>query len=523
MNLLVKIGEIISDLELPNHLRAVVQLSEGADIRAGQFVEIRDDKREVIYLGQIVKPHIFNPYYADRRLVQETLNRGDTRSFIPAGDAWTVKTAQVRILGVIGQGRIDFAGWAPEPGSEVHMVEKARLRDFFGFRDGGLWIGNLHYHEDVKVELPVEPFFYHMAILGTVGSGKSYAAGVLCEELYEKGLPVVVIDPHGEYRTLSEPSENDLRSCSVTEYSPPAYHIKGTNVISLRLDDLTGDDIIELAGLFGDQQQNLVYLAVRRLKAIGGSYELEDLISTIEDTGTVRKFRRDTIDSVINRIRTLEEYGILGAGFNPNDLVRPNNISVINLRGTETSAERILVAAILRRVFALRKLGKLPKFVCIVEEAHRYAPAGVSTVAKGSLTTIAKEGRKFGAGLVVVSQSPKDLDPDVLKLCNSRLIFRLDNPLDLSAVRPYLGMLPEELSDMLPFFPAGRAILSGLMCRVPTIVDIRQRRTRHGGGTAEISAADIDVSILEARSIAPRDEIRPPSRIRGTIEEYIPP
>jgi DNA helicase HerA-like ATPase len=517
--MLVKIGEIICDNELPNHLKAVIQLSEGADIRAGQFVEIRDDEREVIYLGQIVRPHVFNPYYADRRMVQATLYRGDTRSLIPAGESWSIKTAEVRILSVISQGITDFVGWVPEPGSEVHTVEKTRLRDFFGFKDGGLWIGNLHYHEEVKVELDIEPFFYHTAILGTTGSGKSYAAGVLCEELYEKGLPVIIIDPHGEYRTLSEPAEKNLKSCNITEYSPPAYHIKGTKIISLRPDDLTGDDIIELAGLFGDQQQNLVYLAVRQLKTIRKSYELEDLIDTIEETGSIRRFRRDTIDSVINRIRTLGEYGILGQGFNPNEIVKPNNITVINLKGTETSAERILVAATLRRVFAYRKLGKLPKFVCVVEEAHRYAPAGVSTVAKGALTTIVKEGRKFGAGLIVVSQSPKDLDPDILKLCNNRIILRLDNPLDLSAVRPYLGMLPEELLEMLPFFPSGRAILSGLISKVPVIVDIRRRRTKHGGGTGKVDTDEVDASVIETRGIAPRDEISPSPRIRP-LEDY---
>jgi len=215
---------------------------------------------------------------------------------------------------------------------------------------------------------------------------------------------------------------------------------------------------------------------------------------------------------------------ILGEGFDPNQIVRPNAITVINLSGTETSAERILVAAILRRIFAKRKLGVLPKFICVVEEIHRYAPAETSTVAKGAVATIVKEGRKFGAGLVAVSQSPKDLDPNILKLCNTRIILRLDNPLDLAAIRPYVGTLPEELLETLPFFPAGRSILSGLMSRVPAIVDIRLRRTKHSGGTGEAKTREIEYSTVESRSIAPRDEVVTKKSLssleQSTLSEY---
>ena len=149
-----------------------------------------------------------------------------------------------------------------------------------------------------------------------------------------------------------------------------------------------------------------------------------------------------------------------------------------------------MVTAILRRLFNSRKSGEVQGFFLVIDEAQRYAPQVETTVSKSILRALVREGRKFGIGCCILSQRPVDVDKVMLSQCNTRLILKIDSLPDLNAIAPYLGNVPKELVDTLPFFPAGRAILSGLGISFPATVDIRVRKTKHGGGTAALLAPE---------------------------------
>ena len=161
---------------------------------------------------------------------------------------------------------------------------------------------------------------------------------------------------------------------------------------------------------------------------------------------------------------------------------------------------KAIISAVCRSIFEARKRHvkgndesggvtlKCPTFL-IVEEAHNFAPRSMSDrpiLSRSILRKIAREGRKFGVGLCVVSQRPNRLDSDVLSQCNTQVIMKIVNPADQEHIRQSVETVTEDIVADLPGLSRGEAILAGSAVRLPIPVRIRERRT-------EVGSEDIDV------------------------------
>ncbi|WP_048147957.1 ATP-binding protein [Palaeococcus ferrophilus] len=126
----------------------------------------------------------------------------------------------------------------------------------------------------------------------------------------------------------------------------------------------------------------------------------------------------------------------------------------------------------------------------IIEEAHIFAPAeGRSEIAQ-LLGKIAREGRKFGIGLGIVSQRPKKLDPEVLSQANTKIILRLVEPEDQNHVRKASEQLSSDLLEDIASLGIGEAVVVGMSIALPALVridDFQKRGGRYGGKDIEIA------------------------------------
>lgn len=111
--------------------------------------------------------------------------------------------------------------------------------------------------------------------------------------------------------------------------------------------------------------------------------------------------------------------------------------------------------------------GILRPLLVVMEEAHRYLGAESANVAADVVKRIAKEGRKYGIGAMLISQRPSEVDETVLSQCGTLMALRLTNPSDRNRVR---GALPDNLAglmDLLPVLRTGEAIIAGEAARLP--------------------------------------------------------
>ncbi len=149
-------------------------------------------------------------------------------------------------------------------------------------------------------------------------------------------------------------------------------------------------------------------------------------------------------------------------------------ITILDLSGVPSAVLVRLIGSILRIVYdALywsrekTEGGVLRPLLVVMEEAHRYVGPDSGNVAADVVKRIAKEGRKYGVGAMLVSQRPAEIDETILSQCGTLIALRLSNPADRSRVK---GALPDNLAglmDLLPVLRTGEAIISGEAARLP--------------------------------------------------------
>ncbi|MHA1504964.1 MAG: ATP-binding protein [Candidatus Heimdallarchaeota archaeon] len=119
---------------------------------------------------------------------------------------------------------------------------------------------------------------------------------------------------------------------------------------------------------------------------------------------------------------------------------------------------------------------EISRIFILIEEAHRFIPIGQSPT-KRSIEWFAREGRKMGAGLGIVSQRPSGLDRDILSQCNSKLILRITEQSDIMVAKDILAGFAERYVGLLPYLERGTGVLSGAALRIPILVRFRERKS----------------------------------------------
>ncbi|MBI5797728.1 DUF87 domain-containing protein [Candidatus Woesearchaeota archaeon] len=308
-----------------------------------------------------------------------------------------------------------------DPGIEVLRADDEFVRDILGLEKGkhSAYIGVLDGRDALKVYLDLDKVLSrHVVVLAKSGSGKSYCSSVLLEELLLKKVPVVVIDPHGEYSSLKFPNPKDKEKMiqfgieakgflkQIEEFSPDITLNPEAKPLKLSNRNLSSQELIHLLPTkISSSQLGLVYAA---LKNIGGRVDFNDLIIELEASeDNNSKWTLIHIFEYVKKLNLFSENATLMG-----DLVQPGKMSIINLRGVSADVQELVVYKVISDLFAERKKNTIPPFFLVVEECHNFVPERNFGEAKSSaiIRQVAAEGRKFGLGLCLISQRPSRVD-----------------------------------------------------------------------------------------------------------------
>lgn len=384
------------------------------------------------------------------------------------------------------------------PGTQVMKAGSELLKSIFEKDETGIKIGTLLNQEDVSVRLDVNKMVSrHLAILAMTGAGKSNTTSVIIDELLRINGTIVVYDMHSEYKNTEFkngkvriiPSKINPRDLSEYEYRKlGSFSESATNQLPhLRKAYEYAKDLDETGteNQFIDNMISYINTEIQRYEDLDDSSNkkhieaCQQVLFKLDDMSKkYRKiFKTDTSDMV--------------------DSIVPGCVNVISLGSLNEIATDILVNHMLRNILQRRKnviegtdnknskILNFPVF-CVIEEAHMLASHSINTKSKHTIGQIAREGRKFGVGLCLVSQSPKSLDSGALSQVNNLIILRLVEPGDQKHVQNSSESLSNDLLQQLPSLNIGEAIVLGQMTKIPTMVKIDEFQGKSVGSDLDI-------------------------------------
>ncbi len=417
-------------------------------------------------------------------------------------------------------------------GSAIKLADEKLIRQVLGLsasKENGAYIGLLKGH-DLPVYLNIDSLVQkHICILAKTGGGKSYACGVLIEELLKKKIPMVIIDTHGEYHSLTKTNKSrkdkkhmerfgvkkNSYESQINEFSPIGS--KG-NIKHLRLNgcNLEAREIIDLlSAKLSGPQIGVLYQAIKEVKEYKSVYNIRDIIDSVNRSKSNARW------NVIASLESLDSIGVFSEnGTSSEEIVKKGKCTTLNMKGVAPDIQDVVVARLTKELFDARKAGKVPPFLLVVEEAHNYCPEkGVGkSVSSNILRTIASEGRKFGMGLCVVSQRPAKVDKNVVSQCNTNIILKVTNPNDLKAIIQSVEGLTSKTTDEIQRLPIGIALISGAGLQQPVMTEVRTRETQHGGASVTISKSGKTKEPRIPKTQTPK----PSPSIKPEIEKPIP-
>lgn len=370
----------------------------------------------------------------------------------------------------------------PLPGSPVYPVPRDVLRQIYATQDRPhITVGTVHMTRDLPAALYVDPLLgKHFALVGSTGTGKSTTAALILHRIcdYSPHGHIVVIDPHGEYgKAFADKGELLDVSNLQLPYWLLNFHehcdILLTSEGSARQIEA---DILARCILAAKAKSRAAQDIPRLTVDAPIPYLLSDLTAILQVEMTRMDRGSDNapylrLKARLEEIRSDPRYAFMFSGMLVADTMaaflkrvfrlpaQGKPISIVDVSAVPSEITSVVVAVLSRLVFdfAIWSRGETSKPVLLVcEEAHRYVPnerAGSGSSAAGILSRIAKEGRKYGVSLGLITQRPSDLAEGVLSQCGTILTMRLNNERDQAFVR---AAMPEDARGLLDAIPALR-------------------------------------------------------------------
>jgi DNA helicase HerA-like ATPase len=389
----------------------------------------------------------------------------------------------------------------PDPGTSVRTAADAFLEATLpnaDWSDGGAtahvgWVLD-RPRGAANVHLPIDAVAAtHLAVLASTGSGKSYTASVLLEEMLrpEARAAALIFDPHGEYGTLDGMREGDRAAVFRDDdgYVPEVRTLSPDD-LSVAIPDLTYGDLL---ALIDDPSERMKHVLNRAWSDVRGADHItvDDIVTACEarepddDAGTAAALEwrlHRTLDRPLFEPASWQDLA---------DLVAPGRATILQLDRLSEEDQQLLAATLLRKLYHARVAAGRdgtdgidhPVFA-LMEEGHRFAPDGQAR-SLGILRTILSEGRKFGFGIGIVSQRPSKLDADVLSQCGTQVIMGITNPADQDAIRQSVESAGEDVIDTLPGLTPGQAVVAGDAMNTPVLIRVRERHTEHDATSAD--------------------------------------
>ena len=403
----------------------------------------------------------------------------------------------------------------PLPQQTVYLTPKAELRFIYGKAKGAVVKLGQHVGSGGTPCLADlnELLGQHTAVVGSSGPGKPGTVAAIIHSIlergdansYEKWKPrIIILDPHGEYGSAF--ADHTKLSSDDGTLTLPYWLLNFQETVAL---------LIGKTEFVATSQANIVKSALISAREEGAQqlgldanlitvdspvpYKLSALKAKIEADKPPQASKQDSHNSILQKLEVLMTDARLrfmmtewnGDGNDPFPVVIKQLTGdgpqprIVDLSGVPNEVAGVSSAVIARTLFNLKiwqtqTERESDPVLLVCEEAHRYVPnrgEAQYEAAQEAIRRIAKEGRKYGVGLLLVSQRPSEVEATVLSQCNSWIVLRITNDADREHVRSILPDSMSGLTKMLSGLRRQEAIFVGQAAMLPSRILIRDLKT----------------------------------------------
>lgn len=455
-------------------------------LSVGEYVIIDSDEGRI--LGLVEKSSVSSAAFADVRNFDEATESTEIAEMNRRDKTYTSYIGILGFLDKLQSGQSIIPAIPPIPGTSIVQPTKQDLESIFSpSKEGWIKTGTLLRNKTIDVRINLDKIVSrHLGILAMTGMGKSNLVSLLAKEIAKLKGTVIIFDYHNDYTSLNIPRINVVDA--------------KINPRLLEHDQLS--EVLEIRDSANVQQRVLRMAFTNKVKESKEFWsKLEEEVKFIinSEDKKLKEYRtsayrvQDIIDEAQRRFDEILDPDM----GDPISFIKEGRANILNISELSEKQANVAVAFYLQQLLKDRKDASVvrhakskrdrnyrfssPIFV-IVEEAHVFIPKDHDTGAKYWAAKIAREGRKFGMGLGIVSQRPRSVDLNVLSQMGSFAIMKIIQEDDQRQIASATESTSRELIAQLTSLNVGDAIMVGQWVNLPSLVHIEEVKEKIMGG-----------------------------------------
>jgi DNA helicase HerA-like ATPase len=425
-------------------------------LSVGEYIII--DTEEGKILGLVEKSKISSAAFADVRNFDEAAESTEIAEINKRDKTFASNIGILGFLDKLQKGQSIIPAIPPIPGTEITQPTKQELETIFSSQEKG-WakIGNLLRNKTIEAKVNLDKIVSrHLGILAMTGMGKSNLVSLVAKQIGKLHGTVIIFDYHNDYTTLNIPRINVIDA-----------------KINPRL--LDSDQLSEVLEIRDGANVQQRVLRMAFTKSVRESKEFwQKLENELEFIVNAQKRFEDILDPDMG---------------DPISFIKEGKTNILNISELSEKQANVAVAFYLQQLLKDRKDASIAKhgrtkrernyrfhspIFVIIEEAHVFIPKDHDTSAKYWAAKIAREGRKFGLGLGIVSQRPRSVDLNVLSQMGSFAIMKIIQEDDQRQIASATESTSRDLIAQLTSLNVGDAVLVGQWTNLPSLVHVEE-------------------------------------------------
>ena len=461
-------------------------------LSVGEYIKIGTDEGEI--LGLVEKSSISSAAFTDVRNFDEAAESTEIAELNKRDKTFIAHIGILGFLENLRKGKSIIPAIPPIPGTEIIPPSKGDLEEIFSPKNKG-WvkIGNLLRNKTVDAKINLDKIVSrHLGILAMTGMGKSNLVSLVTKQISKLNGTVIIFDYHNDYTNLNIPKINVIDA--------------KINPRLLDADQLS--DVLEIRES-ATVQQRVLRMAftegVKKSKEFWKKLETEIAYIVDSEDKKIKEIRSSAYrvqDIIEESQRRFEDILDPDMG-DPISFIKEGRANILNISELSEKQANVALAFYLQQLLKDRKDASIAKhgkskkirnykfnspIFVIIEEAHVFIPKDHDTSAKYWAAKIAREGRKFGLGLGIVSQRPRSVDLNVLSQMGSFAIMKIIQEDDQRQIASATESTSRELIAQLTSLNVGDAVLVGQWTNLPSMVHVEEVKEKVMG--SDQSAVD---------------------------------